>query len=92
MLMYIKNNIYIMMLLIILFRDASCRTVQFYVKIECGNIMQCQTGSMASLVESYEQQYSNLTAEIVSLTGTVPNLSGCKCTVQRVILVIDTVR
>ncbi|KAK2172739.1 hypothetical protein NP493_934g00000 [Ridgeia piscesae] len=31
---------------------------------------------MASLMESYEQQYSNLTAEIVSHTGKIPNLSG----------------
>ena len=33
---------------------------------------------MASLMESYEQQYSNLTAEIVSHTGKIPNLSGSK--------------
>ena len=34
--------------------------------------------NMATLMESYEQQYSNLTAEIVSHTGKVPNLSGSK--------------
>ena len=31
---------------------------------------------MASLMESYEQQYSNLTAEITCKTGQIPNLSG----------------
>ncbi|KAK2142958.1 hypothetical protein LSH36_891g00006 [Paralvinella palmiformis] len=31
---------------------------------------------MASLIESYEQQYSSLTAEIVSKTGQIPNISG----------------
>ena len=32
---------------------------------------------MASLMESYEQQYSSLTADIVSKTGSIPNLAGC---------------
>ena len=31
---------------------------------------------MAQLMESYEQQFSHLTAEIVSKTGRIPNLSG----------------
>ena len=31
---------------------------------------------MATLMESYEQQYSNLTAEITSKTGQIPNLAG----------------
>ncbi len=33
---------------------------------------------MASLMESYEQQYSTLTAEITTKTGTIPNLTGSK--------------
>jgi hypothetical protein len=35
--------------------------------------------SMASLIESYEQQYSSLTADIVSKTGRIPNLAGSMC-------------
>ncbi|XP_064643477.1 vesicle transport through interaction with t-SNAREs homolog 1A-like [Lineus longissimus] len=31
---------------------------------------------MASLMESYEQQYSNITSEITSRIGQIPNLSG----------------
>ena len=33
---------------------------------------------MASLMDSYEQQYSTLTAEITSKIGRIPNLVGSK--------------
>ena len=33
---------------------------------------------MATLMESYEQQYSNLTAEITAKIGIIPNLTGSK--------------
>ena len=33
---------------------------------------------MAGLMESYEGQYSNLTAEITAKIGRIPNLHGSK--------------
>ena len=40
--------------------------------------VKLQAVKMASLMESYEQQYSNLTAEITAKIGKIPNLHGSR--------------
>ena len=47
---------------------------------------------MATLMESYEQQYSTLTADITAKTGRVPNLSGSMGSTYHVLIfgLLDT--
>ena len=54
------------------------KTLLVLVLKPCDKLIKCKDifYNMATLMESYEQQYSSLTAEIVAKTGRIPNLSG----------------
>lgn len=69
-----------------LVKRVNCCCVQHFGRDQYFNLLNtAETRSavkikkMASLWESYEQQYSSLTAEIVNKTGKIPNLTGSEC-------------
>ncbi len=43
---------------------------------------------MAGMFESYEQQFSTITADITARVGKIPNLTGCKWTSERLVVVL----